>query len=200
MKRVLCLVFVVLLSVNSFCDEYVVSKFSYYDSDFYSHEMTLKYSDKNNEFYLFRSTYSRSYWFTLTPEKLDALRNNLTKVKEWEKVAKDNKSTITKELPDAIINVEGTMKSGSDWYFTSSDIPLNFFFMSNISDDHESVALYLPGGEKGSTKNKYITIEFESMLLADAQIDDFIKAISEETINEAILKHENEKNTADLFN
>ena len=200
MKKRICLLLVLFAVINVFADEYVISKIKYYDGDYYTRELSLKYSDKNDEYYLFRSTYSRSYWYTLTSDSLDKLRNNLAKTKEWEQLAKANKSTITKELPDSVIEVEGTMKSGSEWYFTSSDIPLSFHFMSNIADDHESVALYLLGGEKGTTKNKYITIEFESMLIVDSQIDDFINAISEETINEAKLKHEKEKNTADLFN
>lgn len=200
MKRVLCLVFIFFVSIQAFCDEYVISKIKCYDSTFYSCELTFKYNDKEDEYYIFRSTYSRSYWFTLTPEKLNALRNNLTKVKEWEKVAKDNVVELSKELPDSVIEVEGTMKSGADWYYSRFDIPLKFYFMSHMTDEIKSVALAILGGEKESTKNKYITIEFEDVTFIDSQIDDLIDAISEETVKEAILKHESEKNTADLFN
>lgn len=202
MKKIFALVTVLVLGLSAlFADEYVVSKIDCIAADgFYDRELTFKYDDSDNIYYLCRSTYSAVYWFTLTPTKLEKLRANLNKVQEWANLAKENKSSISKELPDSIFSVEGTMKRGNDWYSLRWNIDLNFFFISHISDEGEIISFMIRGGEESSKQNQYIDIEFESVIFLNAEIDSLIKAISSETIEVAKLKHSQEKKTADMFN
>ena len=44
-------------------------------------------------------------------------------------MAKENVVELSKELPDSVIEVEGTLKSGSDWYYSRFDIPLKFIWL-----------------------------------------------------------------------
>ena len=201
MKRMICLFLVMLMGVVAFADEYVISKIKCLDTEFYySREITFKYDDEDDVYYFYRSGYSLSYWFTLTPDEVEKLRNVLIKVKEWGKIAKENKATISKEIPDSVIEVEGTMKSGNSWYVTRREIPLHFFFISSFSDDAELTSLTIVGGEVESKQNQFVGIEFEDVLFINTSIDDFIKAISKETVEEAKRKHANQKNASGLFN
>lgn len=198
-KKICCFICFFIVTI-CFADEYVISKIECVETqNLYDRELTLKYDDEDNVFYLFRSTYSRSYWFTLNPSKLEQLRQNLIKTQEWGKLAKDNKSSIKKEIPNSVIKVSGTMKSGNDWYTTYKDIPLKFFFVSSFSDDFEIVSLMLVGDEQESKQNQFIDIEFESVLFLNSEIDDFANAISKETVDNAIKKHTEEKQAADIF-
>lgn len=202
MKKIFALVTVFILGLSTlFADEYVVSKIECIAADgLYDRELTFKYDDSENVYYLCRSTYSAVYWFTLTPENLEKLRANLKKVQEWAKLAKENKSSISKELPDSSFSVEGTMKRGNNWYSTKWNIELNFFFISHISDEGEIISFMIRGGEKSSKQNQYIDIEFESVVFLNTEIDALINAISSETIEAAKLKHCQEMKTADMFN
>lgn len=85
MKKIFALVTVFILGLSTlFADEYVVSKIECIAADgLYDRELTFKYDDSENVYYLCRSTYSAVYWFTLTPENLEKLRANLKKVQEW---------------------------------------------------------------------------------------------------------------------
>ena len=201
MKRIIFGLLIFFVNISAFADEYVISKIECRDSEyFYNKSISFKYDDEENVYYLFRSDYSSSYLFTLTPEKLEQLRNNLSKTKEWVDLANANKTTISKELPDSEIKVEGTMKTGRNWYVTKKDIPLNFFFISSFSEEAEFTSLTIVGGESESKQNKYIDIEFENVVFINTAIDDFITAISKETVDKAKEKHANEKNASDLFN
>ncbi len=202
MKRLLTLIAVLFMGLSAvFADEYVISKVDCIAADgLYDRELTFKYDDELNVYYIFRSTYSAAYWFTLTPAKLEKFRENLNKVQEWSKLAKEKKASISKELPDSKISVEGAMKRGNNWYSTSWNIDLNFFFISQINDGAEIISLLLRGGEEESIQNEFVDIEFESVVFLNSEIDSLISAISNETIEEAKNKHAHEKITSDMFN
>lgn len=202
MKRVLAFVAVLFMGLSAiFADEYVISKVDCMAADgLYDRELTFKYDDEDNVYYICRSTYSAVYWFTLTPAKLEKLRANLNKVQEWSKLAKENKASISKELPDSKISVEGTMKRGNDWYSTRWNIDINFFFVSQVNEESEIISLLLRGGEEESRQNEFVDIEFESVVFLNNEIDSLINAISNETIEAAKSKHSQEKTTSDLFN
>lgn len=201
MKKIICFIISVFITIIGFADEYLISTIECVEPDnFYDSELTLKYDDENDVYYIFRSTFSRSYWFTFTPEKLEQLRNNLKKAKEWSKLANSNKSSINKELPNSLITVEGTMKSGNDWYTTRWDIPLNFFFISSFSDGVGAVTLLMRGGAQESKQNQFIDVEFESVVFINSEIDDFFKAISKETVEKEKENRKKQKKDAELFN
>lgn len=202
MKKIFALVTVFLMGFSAvIADEYVVSKIECISADgFFARELTFKYDDSENVYYLYRSTYSGAYWFTLTPDKLEKLRANLNKVQEWSKLARESRSSIYKELPDSKISVDGIMKFGNDWYSTRWNIDLNFFFVSQITEESDVISLLLRGGAEESRQNQFIDIEFESVFFLNNEIDSFINAISEETVEGAKKQHAKEKSAADMFN
>ena len=201
MKKIIWFIISIFIAIISFADEYVISTIKCVEPEnFFEKELTLKYDDEHDLYYIFRSSFSRAYWFTLTPEKLNHLRNNLNKAKEWSKLATTNKSSINKELPNSLIAVEGTMRSGNDWYTTRWDIPLNFFFISSFSDNAGAVTLLMRGGSQESKQNEFIDIEFESVVFINSEIDDFFKAISKETVEKEKENRKKQKKDAELFN
>lgn len=202
MKKIFAFLMVFMLSLSAtFADEYVVSKIECLSVDgFLDQEISFKYDDSENVYYLYRYTYSRSYWFTLTPEEVEKLRANLNKAKDWIKIAKENNSTIKKELPDSKISVEGSMSSGNDWYETRNDIDLDFIFVATLAEEPKITSLLIRGEAEPSRQNQYIDVEFESVVFINEQIDAFIEGISEEAIEAAKEKHKKEKAEADLFN
>ena len=202
MKKLFSLILIALFMIDFvFADEYVISKIECVDAEnYHDRQLSFKYDDEDDVYYIYRSTYSRSYWFTLTTDKLNQLRKNIKKIQDWSKLAKENRSSIGKEVPDSLIKVEGTMKSGNDWYSTRWDIPLNFIFVSSFSDKSEITSFMIRGGEQESRQNEFIDIEFESVLFINDYIDKFAEAINEETVEKAKKKHADEKKQEDLFN
>lgn len=184
-----------------FADEYIISKLNCVEPEnYYKRELLLKYDDEDDVYYLYKSTYSHSYWYTLTAADLDKFRTNVEKAKEWINIAKKNKVSVKKELPDSELSVEGAKKSGNDWYFTRWDIDISFLFAAGFENDKELFILLLEGGESESSENMFIDIEFESVFFMNDQIYGLSNAISKETVEKAKLKHEEDKKTADMFN
>lgn len=202
MKKILTVLLgLFIMSASAFADEFYISSFDCVEAEHYhDREISLKYDDEDDIFYLYQSFYSSSYWFTLTPAKLELLRKNIAKAQEWTKLARENKTKVTKQLPDSTIKVPGAKRSGNDWYTTRYDLTLDFFFISVIDDSSDLVTLMIRGDEEESRQNQFIDIEFESVIFLNDQIDAFAKAISEETIQAAKQERLNEKKTADLFN
>lgn len=202
MKKLFLLISFIIFGLSTLsADEYVVTKFKCLAADgLYEREIDLKYDDKENVYYLFSSSYSTAYWFILSPEKLEKLRSNLQKVQDWSKLAKENKSSISKELPDSKISIEGIMLTNNDWYTTRWDIPLNFFFVSQINEGAEIISLLIRGGAAESRQNEFIDIEFDSIIFINNQIDEFINAISSETIETGKNNHKEQKKAAEMFN
>lgn len=203
MRRFYLLVCLFVVACSSlFADEYVISKIDCCSEDFYERQLALKYDDKSDVFYLFRSDYSSMYWFTLSPSDLVKLRTSLVKYKEWEELAKTNITEVTKELPDSSLSVKGTEIRGNDIYETLRDLTLHLYFISITKDAEDSVftMLYLKGGEMQSRQNKYHDIEFESVTFLDDQVDALIQAISQEAVDAAVAAHNKKKADADLFN
>lgn len=201
MKRfiiVFCLF--VLFAATLYADEFIISEIQCYADNgvgINDEEINFKYDDESNVYYLQRSTFLDSYWFYIYPSDLEKLRANLAKAKEWSKIAKDNKVDVTKEIPNSTISIEATMKSSNDWYHTRRNIPLKFFF---VADMEEQICMFIiKGGAQKSLKNEYIEIEFEDLIFVEDQIDDFIDAISPETIEKAIAKHQQKKKSSELF-
>lgn len=72
-----------------FADEYIISKLNCVEPEnYYKRELLLKYDDEDDVYYLYKSTYSHSYWYTLTAADLDKFRTNVEKAKEWINIAK----------------------------------------------------------------------------------------------------------------
>lgn len=201
MKKILCVVCLLAVGLlQIFCDEYQISSFSGYTEDFYEYELNLKYDDNKDIYYLFKKDYGSVYWYTLTPEKLDTLRANVEKVKQWIQIAKENKTSVTKELPDSKISTQGTLYTSSgDWYNSLLDIDLEFHFLS-VMEESEDFAIIIKGEKVRSEENKYIDIEFETMFLINNQIDYFAEAISVDSVEKAKKEHEKMKASQDLFN
>lgn len=202
MKKLLILILVFVIGFSEvFADEYIVSNVECVDAKYMNNrELMLKYDDEDDVYYLCRYTHSAIYWFSFTPTKMEMLRANIKKAQEWAILAKENKSTITKELPNSTIKVSGTMKRGNEWFSTRNDISLNFFFVSHITDEGEITTLLLRGDEEESRQNQFVDIEFESVVFVNKDIDAFLDAISPESISAAKERHAAEKKSADMFN
>lgn len=202
MKKLVIFLSVLILGLSAvFADEYPVSTIKAFDvKDYYEQELTLKYDDSENVYYLFRSTYRGSYWFTLTPTKLEKLRATVKKAQEWSAIAIEKKTSVKKELPDSELKVPGTLHSGSDWYTTRWDLTLKYHFVAEVNDTTSIVSILLVGDEEASRQNQYMDIEFPSYVFINSQIDDLANAISEETIKKAKENHKAEKEAADMFN
>ena len=196
-KNIFVFIIFMLFSFAIYADEYVISEIDGYNLKDEKVEINFKYDDGYNIYYLQRSTYSNVYWFHLIPIDLEQLKANLAKAKEWAKIAKENKTDVIKEIPNSKIGIKATMKSGNEWYTTRKNLSLNFVFASVENGSAYSVMLY--GEEEKSTQNEFIGIEFEPIYFAGKQIDDFIDAISPETIEKAKSKHQQEKKNAELF-
>ena len=184
-----------------YADEYVISKIDCYKKsygNFDNAEISFKFFDDEQNIYCLQwSTYSHTYWFPIMPEDLEKMRATLVKSKEWTRIAKENKTEVTKEIPGSTINVVGGMKSGNDFYTTRRPIPLTFIFAANAKEAY--YVLFIKGDSAKAKENEFIDIEFDTIGLYDYQIDDFIDAISPETIEKAKSKHQQEKKNAELF-
>lgn len=195
--------FLVLLAVVTgvYSDEYVISKIECIDADYFTNrEVTLKYDDEENMFYLCRYEYNKAYWFDLTVSQLNSLRATVKKAQEWSKQAKENKSTIRKEIPNSQLSCPVTMKWGNDWYTGTRSTSFQFMFVSSFEGETGITSILWSGSSPSSRQNSYIDLEFDSVILLNTEIDDFAEAISEKTVNTAINKHNQEKKAADLFN
>lgn len=202
MKKIfLILSFLVCGLSAMFADEFVVSSVGCSNAKtFYDEEITLKYDDKANVFYLFRSDYSRIYWYTLTPEKLKQLRENVKKAQEWAQLAAEKKSSISKEIPNSTIKVPVTMKRGNDWYTSSYDMTLYFKFISSFDEKNGLTSLLIAGNAVSARQNRYCELEFESVVFINTSLDKFAEAISEESVNRAIEEQKKKKSEAEMFN
>lgn len=201
MKKVLLVLFLFIIFISGlYADEYVISTIQCLMEEYgtiSTEEINFKYDDEKNLYYLQWSKYAQSYWFYIYPSDLEQIRANLKKAKEWEKIAKDNKTNVTKEIPNSAISVKATMKSSNDWYTTRRNIPLNFFFACDVRESFYT--LIIRGGAEKSTQNEFIDIEFNTLVFDSKQISDFSAAISHETVEQAKIKHQQGKKAADLF-
>lgn len=200
-KMFLVLSFLVCGLSAIFADEFVVSRIGCSDAKtFYDEEILLKYDDKENVFYLFRSDYARDYWFILTPEKLKQLRETVKKAQEWSALAFEKKSEIAKDIPKSEIKVPVTMKRGNDWYTSSYDMTLYFKFISIFNDKSSLTSLLVMGNAVSSRQNRYCELEFEAVIFVNSTIDKLAAAISEEAVNKAIEEQKKKQSDADMFN
>lgn len=201
MKKLLLVVgllFVVLAA--GFTDEYVISTIDCYRTDyFFEKELVFKYDDENDLYYLYSSNSYSACWFILTPEDLEILRANVGKALDWIQIAKDNNTSVTKELPDSKMYIKAIMRRGDDWYNSRREITLTFTFLSKIEPNEVLCSLLIDGTEVPTVQNQYIDIEFEDVVFVDDLIDFFYNAISEETIEKAKKQHEKQKEVDALF-
>lgn len=182
-------------------DEFVVSRIGCSDAGtFNDREIILKYDDKEKVFYLYRSDFSRTYWYTLTPEKLQQLREIIKKAQDWASLAIEKKAAISKEIPDSSIRVPVTMKRGNDWYTSSYDLTLKFTFISTFDGSTSLTSLLIMGTVVSSKQNRYTELEFESVIFINTLLDKFADAISEESVNAAIEAQKKKQFDADMFN
>ena len=202
MKKVLLVLFLFIISIPGlYADEYVISKVQCLMENFgriNTEEISFKYDDENDLYYLQRSTYTQIYVYIFKPSDLEQLRSNFLKANNWIKIAKDNKVSVSpKEMPNSAIPVKGAMKSGSNWYTTRLNIPLKFFFACDVNESFYT--LTIKGGSEKSSQNEFIDIEFDLLVFFNEQIDAFIDAISPENIERAKAKHQQEKKASELF-
>lgn len=194
-------------------DQYLVSSFNCYapdwDGEYVIRTIDFQYSFVRDPYFGERDEYSffyyrggRRYCFFFTSDDVEKLRSNLQKVQEWSKLAKENKLSITKDLPlpDSIISVRVQMCIGNKCYTSILKIPLTFRFFSEIDSDRETIILSIIGGTSVAFEDEFVDIEFEGIAFMNEQIDFFINAISSKAVESAREKYEKKKKDADMFN
>lgn len=202
MKKNLFIFFLfITFTFSLFADEYVISDIQCYKKAFGNiekEEISFKFfDDEDNSYSLQWSTYSRLYWFIFESDSLRQLRTNLLKAKEWINIAKENKTNITKEIPNSSISFLGAMRSDNNFYTAKRLIPIRFFFACDVEKSYYTI--FLEGRTEKTMQNEFVDIEFENIYFVNNQIDDFIDAISPEIIEKAKLRHQQEKKASDLF-
>ena len=183
-----------------FTDEYIISTIDCYDAKYFLEEQIyFKYDDEENLYYLQKKDYFSSAWYVLTPENLEILRANIKKALDWGKIAKENKTSISKELPDSQIKVSAIKEYHNEWYSSSRDITLTFNFLSVVEHSTVICSLVIYGNQVPSLQNQYIDIEFEEVIFTTDLIEYFYDSISPETIEAAQKQHEKQKEAEALF-
>ena len=199
MKKILTVLFLLaIVTISIFADEYTVSTYTFYDKTYFdAEEMEIRYDDKTKKFYMRYSPewiiFPKTVWMEFTKDDLISMRNTAKKALEWKEIAIKNNVDITKELPDSVLYSYLYEKSNSDYYKGSSRVPVLFYF---ISSDNLT-CLLINGDKTKTTTNRYIDIEFIDQIIMD--IEEFANAISEETIQDAINKHNNNNVLSDTL-
>lgn len=197
MKRLFFVLFLLLfLSSYLYADNYMISTIRGYDKNRDIIELYFNYDDELNLYFLERRELFFTYWYQLYPDDIKQLRENLYKAKDWAKIAKENKTDISKAIPNSISS-KGIMLYDSSWYTTERNITLRFVFASK--ENGTVSAIGLAGDGEKTKQNQFLNINFEIILFFTNQIDDFINAISPTTIEQAKAKHQQEKKTLELF-
>ena len=203
MKRFLLVLFLMVFAHNLYADEFLIGKMqcykvlNYNPDNLYPEEIAISYNDITYTYILQRSMYATSYRFTFFPFEIEKLRNNLSKIKEWEIIAKENKTSVSKELPNSIITVDGRMK------MYATNITRSFSLFSSVSiklNDEEVTTVFVITGEGGKPKKlgEEIFI-FDPLVFFAEDINKLSNLISPETLEQAKVKHQQEKKAAELF-
>lgn len=197
-KIILGLFFVLIASMfNVYSDEYVIGKINCFDAN-HIIKMNFKYDDEEKVFYINRTDeYGKTYWFTVTNDQINTIRQSLGKCKEWIKIAKENQVDVSKELPNSKLSVPGAMKWSDDFYVSLYNLSLEFYF---VAVNGTSV-LAIKGNKVRSSANQFIDLKWNDVMLIESDVDIFIDVISQENIDAEIKKHdEKKKDSDDLFN
>ncbi len=201
-KFLRCLLLIFFLGSYLCADEYVIDKISYYDFDTrIIKEMNFKYDDKRNIYYLQTSDFLTTAWIEITPDQLVCLRNTVKKSVDWANIAKENSTTVEKELPDSTITTDVIWSSGGEVYKNASwnKLDIHIHFVSVFENPNTVTSILLYAGKVSASNNKYENYEFPGVVMIDEQITDFSEIISENNINNAKDKHKEEKKVQDLF-
>lgn len=199
MKKVFFIFCILLVGITStFADEYTVATYPILETNYWTEDnVTIRYEDETGQFMFYDGNSYSTLWMIFTAEDLNTMRKTAEKALEWKKIALENKAEVSKEIPDSMIYVELAESSGSSFYMGARKVPVSFNFVSTTNA--ELIAILVVGGSTTASTNKYIDLEFTGQAILDIQA--FADAISEESINEAIKKHNDAiSNANDLFN
>jgi len=195
MKRVLVLFFVALICMGSiFSDEYTVASYPYYEGTFGTRKtMKIRYDDETDKYMFYVSNSFSTHWMVFTAEDLNTMRKSVEKALEWKDIALKNKAEVSKTIPDSEFMVELVESSSTDFFKGVNKVKVQFAFAS--TENAALTSLLIVGGTTPSSSNRYIKLEFEGQIILDIQ--EFADAISEESINAEIKKHNESVSKAD---
>lgn len=204
-KVVLILLFAFVAMCFVFADEYVVSSYSYTDPDFGSEEtVNIRYNDDDGDLFMFViSDYFSTKVLMFTKEDLESMQITAQKALEWQKTAVDNKAEVVKEIPNSKLRMIIGEIMGSSTYVGKTKVSVSFNFASIVDEDTGNVntAMMIRSESTTDISNEFIDLDFPAQLIIDEDIQHFADAISEDTIQKAIDKHNNDvKIGNDLFN
>ncbi len=172
--------------------------------DLYKAEVGILYIPDVSVFYLARDNWLGLEFIKLDRSGMNMLISVLDKYLEWEKIAVENETTITKDIPIGPVRTAVGWEYGDDWYFSSGwDTPSNgpleleATFFSQNNTNHQ---LVLSTNKVESLTNKYIDYEMETLYFSKSQVLALKEGISEEAIEDLLLKIKEEEKESDLFN
>lgn len=202
MKKVVSiLLFAFVAMCFVFADEYVVSSYSYTDPDFGSEEtVNIRYNDDadDGDFFMFViSDYFSTKVLMFTKEDLESMRITAQKALEWQKTAVDNKAEVVKEIPNSKLRMIMGEIMGSSTYVGITSVSFNFASIVDEDTGNVNTAMMIRSESTTDISNEFIDLDFPVQLIMDKDIQHFADAISEDTIQKAIDKHNNDAKIAD---
>jgi hypothetical protein len=185
-KLFICLLFFV--CIFTYAEEFTLFKGEYTANNFFGTEdcaVEIRYDDVDSVHYLFfrRPVTGTPIWIALKENDFVTLRNNLQKYIEWEKIAREQKTVITKELPDSKI-AAGRVIEGDDGGRKDCEeglLTLAFVFDNKNTSDSRLHIL----SNKVITKDWYgelSSIQIANVAFTKPQIQSLLNGIQADTL------------------
>lgn len=207
MKKIIVVLISILCFSYTYAEEIKIGSVEYLDAKYAdlsytnSDSFDFKYDTEKDMYYIKTTTWIDAGWIHITPEQLTNLRNSLAKAKDWCKIAIDNESEITKEIPNSQLSSKVIWSFGDDWHTSYNKIQITFTFMSLKSDYGNIICcLGIQSSKIDASDNEFITYSLPQMLISEDSLDNFIYVISESNISSVLDKYNKSKEAESLFN
>ena len=197
------LLFFIFISYLS-AEELFVGSVSYLDIDSTTEEsFNVKYDTEEDLYYLQTSDWITVGWVILTPEQFKTLQATVDKALDWCTIAKDNQSSIKKEIPNSNINCSVLWQYGDDPYINNpyDKLSITFQFFSIENDVNQILSsLVLTAPKITASSNEFVDYKFPHMLIPEDFLQEFATIITDSNISSVVEKYNKAKAAEDLFN
>lgn len=151
--------------------------YDYTADEFLDTRYKMIFNTESEEYYFYTSDSLTSVWIIFNEDNAGKFRANLSKYKEWEKIAIGNKTKIEKSLPDSQIIGDVRWKNENGVH-AGKNIAMGFTFLSQSETWHQ---LVLTSTTVDSTTNDYIFF-LAPIYLASEQVTSMMESFSAESI------------------
>lgn len=199
-KKLVIFSMFLLLGINIFATEYKFYEGSCYEANdllgkLYSYDFYINYDTELNVFAFTVVDYFETKVLVFSKENIASLRKNIEKYFEWNDLAIEKQTTLSKQLPDSHMEVTYLELSGNDVY-SSFNFGLDFVFFSQNKLNHQLVIM---GDTVPSMQNEYIDCEISDLYFDNEQITQLYNAFSEENIAAKMKEYEEKAEVENLF-